>query len=214
MTGITAVLPPHTFDAFLRDQWHHDERGNRISPPPSQQGIQQQSPEQDRGNQARLHGFAIDLFADQPIEDERALRVRDEDEAAEVCLATIAAGVIVREEDRITLNREGFNTLPHAYRRRMLRKAVDLAGADSRGLSSVQVGDAIAFMIAAQTGRTMHMPYGLIIEREYEKFVIRYEAPADGFSYKLEISGTTLIPALGIDVEAGVFSTVLLSVGL
>jgi tRNA(Ile)-lysidine synthase len=115
---------------------------------------------------------------------------------------------MVQEDNSVALNREEFNALPQAYKRRMLRKAVDLASADTRGLSSVQVSEVIAFMAAAQTGRIMRMPYGLIIEREYEKFVICFEVPPEGFSYTLEIPGVTLIPVLGMEVEAGIFNDI------
>jgi tRNA(Ile)-lysidine synthase len=134
--------------------------------------------------------------------------LRDEDAAAQACLSAIAAGVIIQGEDNVALNREGFDALPQAYKRRMIRKAVDLAGAGSGGLSSVQVTDVIDFMAAAQTGRTMRMPYGLIIERDYEKFVIRLEAAAEGFNHALKISGVTLIPELGMEVETRVFDEI------
>jgi tRNA(Ile)-lysidine synthase len=137
-----------------------------------------------------------------------AALLRDEEEATEACLSTIAAGVIVQEENGVALNRENFNALPQAYKRRMLRKAVVLASADSTGMSSIQVSDVITFMAVAQTGRTMRMPDGLIIEREYDKFVIRFEAAAEGFSYPLEISGVTLIPELGMEIEAGIFDDI------
>jgi tRNA(Ile)-lysidine synthase len=90
----------------------------------------------------------------------------------------------------------------------MLRKAVDVAGADSRWLSSVQVNDAITFMTAVQTGRTLRMPRGLTIERAYDKFVLCFKAPAAGFCHELDMSGTTLIPELGIEIEAGVFNDI------
>jgi tRNA(Ile)-lysidine synthase len=137
-----------------------------------------------------------------------AALLRDEDEAAEACLSTSAAGVMVQEKNGVAVNREEFNALPQAYKRRMLRKAVDLAGADARGLSSVQVSEVIAFMAAAQTGRNMRMPFGLIIEREYEKFVICFEVPPEGFSYTLKIPGVTLIPGLGMEVEAEIFDDI------
>lgn len=135
-----------------------------------------------------------------------AAMLRDEDEAAKACLSTNAAGVMVQEKNGVALKRDEFNALPQAYKRRMLRKAVDLAG--GRGLSSVQVSDLIGFMAAAQTGRTMRMPYGLIIERAYEKFVICFEVPTEGFSYTLDMPGVTLIPELGMEVEAGVFDDI------
>lgn len=137
-----------------------------------------------------------------------AALLRDEDEAAEACLSANAAGMMMQEKNGVALNRDEFNALPQAYKRRMLRKAVHLAGSDERGLSSVQVSDVIAFMAAAQTGRTMRMPYGLIIEREYEKFVICFEVHPEGFSYTLEMPGVTLIPDLGMEVDAGIVNDI------
>ena len=135
-----------------------------------------------------------------------AALLRDEGEAAEACLTTIAAEVLAQDEDGVSLNREGFNALPRAFKRRMLLKAADLAGAQSSGLSSVQINDAIDFMAASQTGRTMLMPYGLIIEREYEKFVMRFQEAAEEFSYPLPVPGSTAIPELGMDADAEVLN--------
>jgi tRNA(Ile)-lysidine synthase len=126
---------------------------------------------------------------------------RDEDEALEGCLAAIAAGVITQEEDGVVLQREKFNALPQAFRRRLLRNAANRAGAESSGLSFIQIDEALAFMAAARTGRIMRLPYGLVIEREYEKFIICLQAAAEGFSYALALPGVTAIPELGMQVE-------------
>ncbi len=136
-----------------------------------------------------------------------AALLRDESEATEACLSTIAAGMITQDEDSVALKRESFNVLPQAFKRRMLIKVADLAGAEPSGLSSVQINDAIAFMAAVQTGRTMRMPNGLIMEREYEKFVIRFQAAAEGFSYTLAVPGSTAIPELGMVAETVVFDS-------
>jgi tRNA(Ile)-lysidine synthase len=126
---------------------------------------------------------------------------RDEDEALEACLAAIAAGVITQEEDGVVLQREKFNALPQAFRRRLLRNAANRASAESSGLSSIQIDEALAFMAAARTGRIMLLPYGLVIEREYEKFIIHLLAAAEGFSHTLALPGVTAIPELGMQVE-------------
>src|SRR5215468_8957163 len=44
----TAGVGPQAFDAFLQDDGHHDESRHRISPPPSQHGVQYETAEQDR----------------------------------------------------------------------------------------------------------------------------------------------------------------------
>ncbi|HXY54597.1 MAG TPA: tRNA lysidine(34) synthetase TilS [Nitrospirota bacterium] len=133
-----------------------------------------------------------------------AALLRDEGEAAEACLRTIEAEVLVQGEDGVALRRESFNALPQAFKRRVLIKAAGLAGSQSSGLSSVQINDAIAFMAASQTGRTMRMPYGLVMEREYERFILRSQAATEGFSYTLPVPGSIAIPELGMDAEAEV----------
>ena len=134
-----------------------------------------------------------------------AALLRDEGEAAQECLRTVEAEVLVQDEDGVALKREGFNALPRAFKRRVLIKAAGLAGAQLSGLSSVQINDAIAFMATSQTGRTMRMQYGLIMEREYEKFVLRLQAATEGFSYTLPAPGSIAIPELGMDAETEVF---------
>ncbi len=133
-----------------------------------------------------------------------AALLRDEEDAAESCLSIIAEGVMIQEGDIVSLKREDFNALPRAFKRRILRRAVALLGVRSSDLSSVQINDAIAFMAAAQTGRVMHLPYGLLIEREYSKFVIRLQASAETYSYTIMVPGITAIPELGLEVETSI----------
>jgi tRNA(Ile)-lysidine synthase len=136
-----------------------------------------------------------------------AALLRDEDEAMEACLARLVPGIISREKDFVVFKREEFNALPQAFRRRLFKRAVDLAGAESSGLSSVQIDEALAFMAGAGVGRAMRLPHGLTVEREYGKFIISLQAASLAFSHTLALPGTTRIPEIGIEVETTVRET-------
>lgn len=125
--------------------------------------------------------------------------LRDENQAAEECLTE--KGLMMREADAVVFKRDRFNSLPVAFKRRMLRKAVDAAGVEPARLSSVQIDEAVAFMASVQTGRAMHLPFGLTIEREYETLIVRQQVSIQGYSHLLVVPGATVIPELGIEVE-------------
>ncbi len=133
--------------------------------------------------------------------------LRDENDAMEACLTTFVPGIISRERDFVVFKREEFNALQQAFRRRLFKRAVDLAGAESSGLSSVQIDEALAFMAAAGAGRTMRLPHGLTVEREYGKFIISLQAASQSFSHTLALPGTTPIPEIGMEVETTVRET-------
>jgi len=130
-----------------------------------------------------------------------AALLRDEDEAAEDCLSKSAVGVLVQDGDSVVLKRDEFNALHPALRRRLLRKAADLAGMDASGLSALQIDGAIAFMTEAQTGKAAELSFGLTIMREYGKFVLSRQGGAKGFSHSLVVHGETDVPELGLTVE-------------
>ena len=127
--------------------------------------------------------------------------LRDEDSAAEACLDIQAEGILVRAGDSIAVVREGFSRLPRAYQRRMLRRAVDAAGGEASRLSSVQIEEAVAFLLSAQTGRAMELPHGLRIIREYDRFLFQEQATALTCSATLPVPGISSVPELAIEVE-------------
>jgi tRNA(Ile)-lysidine synthase len=128
-------------------------------------------------------------------------QLRDEDEAVEGYCATLADSILVEKDDTVFVKRNEFNTLPPAFRRRLLKKASDLAGAESSGLSRIQIDEAISFMSTARTGRTMDLPPGLTIGREYDRFVISAQSGTAGFSQVLMIPGVTVIPELRMEIN-------------
>jgi tRNA(Ile)-lysidine synthase len=127
--------------------------------------------------------------------------LRDEDEAIDAHLATLAQNLFTREEDVLVLNREGFNALPLAFRRRIFRTIIGLAGLTPSETPRVWIDEALAFIAAAQTGRSMSLSRGPTITREYDRFIISAATTAEDFSHTLSLPGNTIIPELGLEVE-------------
>jgi tRNA(Ile)-lysidine synthase len=127
--------------------------------------------------------------------------LRDEDEAMEAHCAAVAAGIITEDRNAVTVKRPEFLAQLPALRRRLLRKALALAGVDPAGLSLVRTDEALAFMNTARSGRTMHPVRGLCLERQYDRFLIGPAAAANSFSRMLAVPGLTAVPELGLDVE-------------
>ncbi len=136
-----------------------------------------------------------------------AALLRDEDEAAEGRLADAAESVMTREGERVVLARGKFNALSKALRRRLLRKAAESAADEPVELSFVQAEEILSFLTLAQTGRRMGVPGGLVIEREYERFVIATAGGSPGFGRELLIPGRTEIPEAGLHMEAAVLES-------
>jgi len=141
------------------------------------------------------------------LSSEAAL-LRDENEAMEACLAERSGGILRRETYGVVLARTPFNALPQAFKRRLFLKAmhfIDKEGAGSTrqngGLSSVQIDEAVAFMKSARSGRTLHLPRDIRLEREYESFIMTRQTPARHFSHVLALPGVTLVPELGLQAE-------------
>jgi len=127
--------------------------------------------------------------------------LRDEDAALGLHCATLADSILEQKENDFFIKRDEFSSLPIAFRRRLLKKAVDLAGQDSSGVSQVRIEEALAFMVSARTGRTMNLTHGLTLGREYDSFVISAPSGAGGFSHALIVPGVTMIPELSREVE-------------
>ncbi|MHB8843631.1 MAG: tRNA lysidine(34) synthetase TilS [Nitrospirota bacterium] len=128
--------------------------------------------------------------------------LRDEDAALETMLDDAMARTVRLENGRVRILREAFNGLLPALRRRVLRQALMCLGRDDGPeLSSVQTGEAVAFMEAAQTGRDMDLPRGLVLAREYDDCIIRRRADRSEYSVTLAVPGRTAVPEAGIVVE-------------
>ncbi len=132
---------------------------------------------------------------------EEAALLRDENETIDQLLSPVSTKVITGEDDCVVLDRGIFNALSPAFKRRLLRQSINMLGLEFRGLSFIQVEEALGFIAQAQTGRTMKLPGGIFLERDYEKIVVGVISGESGFSHVLALPGATLIPDLDIVIE-------------
>ena len=130
-----------------------------------------------------------------------AALLREENNAMEDCLSSVTTAIIRQNDKDVVLTRGAFCALPQAFKRRLFKKVANIATGTEAGLSLVQIDEALAFMSKAQTGRTLHLPHGLMVEREYETFVVSLHTEVPVISRTLALSGVTSIPELSIDVE-------------
>jgi tRNA(Ile)-lysidine synthase len=133
-----------------------------------------------------------------------AALLRDEDEAVEAYLSGIVESACLRKDDLLSVKRGAFDAHPPAFRRRLLRQITGLAGLEPSALTRAQVNEALSFMAVVQTGRTMSLPQGLTITREYDRFIFAAKPLTAGFSQVLTVPGNTAIPGLGVTVETAI----------
>jgi len=128
--------------------------------------------------------------------------LRDEDAAMEASLDRIMPQAVRQEAGAVRIDRTVFNGLLPALQRRVLRKALALACGDgSADLSSVQTREVLGFMADAQTGRSMELPGGFALVREYDSFTIGQPARVEEFIVPLAVPGRTGIPGPCLEVE-------------
>ena len=131
--------------------------------------------------------------------------LRDEDDVIAGALGERLPAVLRQDKESLRIDREAFNAFPPALRRRALRHAVLLvAGKGSDHLSSVQTEEALAFMRNALSGRTMDLPGGLVLSREYDSLVLGPREQEREFCTALAVPGTTAVPGASLMVECAV----------
>lgn len=128
--------------------------------------------------------------------------LRDEDDALRAAVDESAKTVCVCEENRVSLARDGFNALLPALRRRILKRALDLAGLDAAQFSSTRIDEALSFMAHAQTGRSLDLAPGAGLAREYGRFLITAAAAAAFPERGIAVPGLTALPGSGMELEA------------
>lgn len=127
--------------------------------------------------------------------------LRDENDAAEASLQSLSGDIIEKREDSVVLKREAFNRLPLAFRRRLVKQVIARHGILPETFSSVRIDEAITFMATAQTGRSMQLVPGSMLEREYDHLIVRQETGPLHYSQLLAVPGITSMPDLGLEVE-------------
>jgi tRNA(Ile)-lysidine synthase len=130
--------------------------------------------------------------------------LRDEDAAVDAHLDPIAQALFTQEETSLTMQRDSFLAQPPAFLRRLLKEALKRMGRDPGSVAFVQFDEIISFMDAALTGRSMHLPQGLKIERTYDRFVISDKNENVAFSHVLQAPGVTTIPEMNATIDLSV----------
>ncbi len=127
--------------------------------------------------------------------------LRDEDKALQACLDAILNSVCIQEPGRVLIRRTGFNAQPPALKRRIIRKAADMAGLDLSRLSAARIGEALSFIAEAQSGRAMNLAPGLKLAREYDRFLLTTAVAAGFVKRSLSAPGLTTVPEFGLEIE-------------
>jgi tRNA(Ile)-lysidine synthase len=133
-----------------------------------------------------------------------AALLREEDEAVETYLEGIIETACVLTEGMLSIKRDVFDTLPPAFRRRLLRRIVNMATGDASRLSRGSIEDALLFMMSVQTGKSMTLSPAITITREYNRFILSARGKQEAFSLALALPGITPVPKIGLAVETGI----------
>jgi len=127
--------------------------------------------------------------------------LRNEDEATAAHLKIIMQDILTKDKDVHILMRDKFNVLPLAFRRRIFRTMTALVGLKPSEMSLVQTDQALEFIATSQSGRSLNLRHGLMLEREYNRFIISSASASQDFTYVLTLPGTTIILELGLAVK-------------
>ncbi|HHX51316.1 MAG TPA: tRNA lysidine(34) synthetase TilS, partial [Clostridia bacterium] len=107
-------------------------------------------------------------------------------------------GLMRLEKEKLFLNFQGFQSLPLALQRRMLRKCFILAGGGSRELGFDHVDEGLAWLANPQKGKSLKWPRGIILGFDGENIVLgKKDLPVPrirNFAVPLELPGRTLFP--------------------
>lgn len=134
--------------------------------------------------------------------------LRDENDAMEAMLPGIMEKILHRDKEAVRIRREEFLSLLPAFRRRVLMASIELvAGDDSIDPSWTRTEEALGFMAEAQSGRSMEIPGGLLLEREYDDLVIHRETQKTAYCVPLAVPGETVVSALHLAVETDIMAT-------
>ncbi len=92
--------------------------------------------------------------------------------------------------------------------RRVLRAALRKAGSDLRDVSFEQIEAARMLLNPGKSGKTVEIPGGLRVAREFDRLVFRNAAvPHASYSYELKIPGEVHIPEIGKVFRAEIIET-------
>ncbi len=134
--------------------------------------------------------------------------LRADEEFLETCAGESFESIAARHSpEYIALDLGGFEKLPEAIKRRVLRLAVEEIKGDTFGLSYEHVLNAVNEISEGHTGRGIDIPGGLRVEKNYRKILVHIPHEEPPFSCSLPtpeagVSSSAEIPGLGLKIEA------------
>lgn len=124
-----------------------------------------------------------------------ATLLQDEDDAMDRTVEGLLPGTVLQSGGSVSILREPFRALLPALQRRLLRTTLLLAlGDDAPALSWTQTEEALAFIADAGSGRSLHLPGGAALTREYGQLIVDRGAHQKSFSCPLPVPGSTKDP--------------------
>jgi tRNA(Ile)-lysidine synthase len=130
--------------------------------------------------------------------------LRDEDAVLSALSNDVAARILEVGQDSTSVRLADFNALLQGLRRRVLKLAVAAAGFGTTVLSRAEIESALDFLAHAQTGKHLQLSSGIVIEREYERFVVTGRPDRQERLHQITIPGITNATEFGVTVDAAV----------
>lgn len=119
--------------------------------------------------------------------------------------------VISDNGSEIIFNLPDFLQIHSAIRRRLLRKAWVRVRGEVRDLGFVHLEQALDFLRDGTTGGVIEFPLHILLEKSYDTFCLKAvssgAAEQAGFCHLLQVPGSTMVPELGIIIDAGIAET-------
>lgn len=107
----------------------------------------------------------------------------------------------VREDTAARIPVRPLAEFPPAIARRVLRQMLQSARGNLRGINYVHIETLLHFAAAAQSGRSLALPGGLMALKDFDWLIIRPAAATletDGFTLPVEVPGTLPVAPLGV----------------
>ena len=105
-----------------------------------------------------------------------------------------------QEQDKLSLDIHKLEKYHSYMQKRVIMIGIQKMIKQTKDITSKHI-DAILSLIKGQSGKEVHLPYGLIIKREYESLIFTEQVEkAKGYCYQLKL-GKQFIPEANLEIE-------------
>jgi tRNA(Ile)-lysidine synthase len=105
----------------------------------------------------------------------------------------------VRQEGEIRLRIQELRKFPSIIQRQVVRQGVVNEKGDLHGITFKHIAEVLQ-LCSSSSGREVHLPGGLKVQREFEELRFTRESSPCAFRYRLKVPGKTLIKEVGKSV--------------